>query len=156
MAAPARHLPVHLDLELELQRLRQIIGFTPARTRSTSRRSTAARSPSRASTGTTFIYSAPDGGGAFQSVITVSGTSLKATDVIASGGATQAFVMVGDGASHNVADTLVGGAGNDILYGLDGNDILTGAGGADFMLGGAGADTFVYTAPATARPSPRT
>jgi Ca2+-binding RTX toxin-like protein len=98
--------------------------------------------------GTTFIYSAPDSGGNFQSVITVAGTSLKATDVIGSGGATQPFVMTGDGAGHNVADGLVGGAGNDILYGLDGNDVLIGAGGADFMLGGAGADTFVYTAPA--------
>jgi Ca2+-binding RTX toxin-like protein len=95
--------------------------------------------------GTTFVYSAPDGGGASQAVVAVSGTSLKATDLVTSGGATQAFVLVGDGASHNVADTLVGGGGNDILYGLDGNDILTGAGGADFMLGGAGADTFVYT-----------
>jgi VCBS repeat-containing protein len=96
--------------------------------------------------GTTFIYSAPDSGGNFQSVITVSGTSLKASDVIGSGGATQAFVMVGDSTNHNVADTLVGGAGNDILYGLDGNDALTGGGGADFMLGGVGADTFVYAA----------
>ncbi|MDR6531551.1 Ca2+-binding RTX toxin-like protein [Caulobacter rhizosphaerae] len=95
--------------------------------------------------GTTFIYSAPDGGGNSQAVVAVSGTSLKATDLVTSGGASQAFVLVGDGASHNVADTLVGAAGNDILYGLDGNDILTGAGGADFMLGGAGADTFVYT-----------
>jgi Ca2+-binding RTX toxin-like protein len=102
--------------------------------------------------GTTFIYSAPDSGGNFQSVITVSGTSLKATDVIASGGATQAFTMVGDSASHNVADTLIAGAGNDILYGLDGNDTLIGAGGADFMIGGAGADTFVYNAPADSTP----
>jgi VCBS repeat-containing protein len=102
--------------------------------------------------GTTFIYSAPDSGGNFQSVITVSGTSLKATDVIASGGPTQSFVMVGDSASHNVADTLVGGAGNDILYGMDGNDTLIGAGGADFMLGGVGADTFVYMAPADSSP----
>jgi diphthamide synthase (EF-2-diphthine--ammonia ligase) len=102
--------------------------------------------------GTTFIYSAPDAGGNFQSVITVSGTSLKATDVIASGGATQSFVMVGDGTGANIADTLVAGAGNDILYGMDGNDTLTGAGGADFMLGGAGADTFVYTAPADSAP----
>jgi Ca2+-binding RTX toxin-like protein len=102
--------------------------------------------------GTTFVYSAPDGGGASQAVVAVSGTSLKATDLVTSGGATQAFVLVGDGASHNVADTLVGGGGNDILYGLDGNDILTGAGGADFMLGGAGADTFVYTSASESLP----
>ncbi|HWW27896.1 MAG TPA: M10 family metallopeptidase C-terminal domain-containing protein [Caulobacter sp.] len=102
--------------------------------------------------GTTFIYSAPDGGGNSQAVVAVSGTSLKATDLVTSGGASQAFVLVGDGASHNVADTLVGAAGNDILYGLDGNDILTGAGGADFMLGGAGADTFVYTSAGESSP----
>ncbi|MBO9557897.1 MAG: M10 family metallopeptidase C-terminal domain-containing protein [Caulobacter sp.] len=102
--------------------------------------------------GTTFIYSAPDSGGNFQSVITVSGTTLKATDIIASGGATQAFTMVGDSNSHNVADTLIAGAGNDILYGLDGNDTLIGAGGADFMIGGAGADTFVYNAPTDSSP----
>jgi len=102
--------------------------------------------------GTTFIYSAPDSGGNFQSVITVSGTTLKATDVIASGGATQAFTMVGDGTSSNIADTLVAGAGNDILYGMDGNDTLIGGGGADFMLGGAGADTFVYNAPTDSAP----
>ncbi|WP_165185480.1 M10 family metallopeptidase C-terminal domain-containing protein [Caulobacter soli] len=102
--------------------------------------------------GTTFIYSAPDAGGNFQSVITVQGTSLKASDVIGSGGATQAFTMVGDSTSHNIADTLIAGAGNDILYGLDGNDTLTGGGGADFMIGGAGADTFVYTAATDSRP----
>ncbi|WP_200941437.1 M10 family metallopeptidase C-terminal domain-containing protein, partial [Caulobacter sp. Root1455] len=102
--------------------------------------------------GTTFIYSAPDSSGNFQSVITVAGTTLKATDVIASGGATQAFTMVGDSTSHDIADTLIAGAGNDILYGMDGNDILVGAGGADFMLGGAGADTFVYNAPADSAP----
>ena len=97
--------------------------------------------------GTTFIYTAPDAGGNFQTVITVSGTTLKASDVIGSGGATQAFVMVGDSGAANIADTLVGAGGNDILYGLDGNDTLIGGGGADFMLGGAGADTFVYNAP---------
>ena len=102
--------------------------------------------------GTTFIYSAPDGGGNSQAVVAVSGTSLKATDLVTSGGASQAFVLVGDGASHNVADTLVGAGGNDILYGLDGNDSLTGAGGADFMLGGAGADTFVYTSASESSP----
>ncbi|TCS16119.1 M10 family metallopeptidase C-terminal domain-containing protein [Caulobacter sp. BK020] len=102
--------------------------------------------------GTTFIYSAPDGGGNSQAVVAVSGTSLKATDLVTSGGASQAFVLVGDGASHSVADTLTGAAGNDILYGLDGNDILTGAGGADFLLGGAGADTFVYTSAGESSP----
>ena len=102
--------------------------------------------------GTTFIYSAPDSAGNFQSVITVSGTSLQASDVVGSGGATQAFTMVGDSTSHGLADILVGAGGNDILYGLDGNDTLTGAGGADFLIGGTGADTFIYTAPADSSP----
>jgi Ca2+-binding RTX toxin-like protein len=96
--------------------------------------------------GNTFIYSAPDGGGNFQSAVAVQGTQLKSTDLVTSGGASQAFVLVGDGASHNVADILVGAGGNDILYGLDGDDTLTGGGGADFLVGGTGADTFVFTA----------
>jgi VCBS repeat-containing protein len=96
--------------------------------------------------GNTFIYTAPDAGGAFQSAIVVAGTTLKSTDLITSGGANQAFVLVGDGASHNVADVLVAAGGNDILYGMDGADTLTGGGGADFLVGGTGADTFVFTA----------
>ncbi|KRA66514.1 hypothetical protein ASD79_04420 [Caulobacter sp. Root655] len=96
--------------------------------------------------GVTFIYSAPDSGGNFQSAIAVQGTTLKGTDLIISGGANQAFTLVGDGASHNVADVLVGAGGNDILYGLDGADTLTGGGGADFLVGGTGADTFVFLA----------
>jgi Ca2+-binding RTX toxin-like protein len=96
--------------------------------------------------GVTFVYSAPDAGGAFQSVITVQGVSLKSTDLITSGGATQAFTVVGDGAGHDVADVLVAGGGHDILYGLDGADTLTGGGGADFQVGGTGADSFVFNA----------
>jgi Ca2+-binding RTX toxin-like protein len=102
--------------------------------------------------GNTFIYSAPDGSGNFQSAIAVQGTQLKSTDLVTSGGASQSFVLVGDGASHNVADTLVGAGGNDILYGLDGDDTLTGGGGADFLVGGAGADTFVFTAATDSSP----
>jgi Ca2+-binding RTX toxin-like protein len=94
--------------------------------------------------GVTFVYSAPDGGGALQSAIAVQGLTLKSSDLITSGGATQAFNIVGDGANHNIADVLVGGAAGDILYGLDGKDTLTGGGGADFLVGGLGADTFVY------------
>jgi diphthamide synthase (EF-2-diphthine--ammonia ligase)/6-phosphogluconolactonase (cycloisomerase 2 family) len=96
--------------------------------------------------GNTFIYSAPDGGGALQSTIAVQGVQLKTTDLVTSGGANQAFTLVGDGSNHGVADVLVGAGGNDILYGLDGADTLTGGGGADFLVGGAGADTFVFIA----------
>ena len=102
--------------------------------------------------GNTFVYSAPNGGGVLQSAIAVQGTQLKSSDLVTSGGATQSFNIVGDGASHNVADALVGAAGNDILYGLDGNDSLTGGGGADFLVGGAGADTFVFTAVTDSNP----
>ncbi|EJL29231.1 Ca2+-binding protein, RTX toxin [Caulobacter sp. AP07] len=102
--------------------------------------------------GNTFIYSAPDSGGNFQSAIAVQGTTLKSTDLIISGSATQAFTLVGDGASHNVADALVAAAGNDILYGLDGDDTLTGGGGADFLVGGTGADTFVFLAATDSSP----
>ena len=42
------------------------------------------------------------------------------------------------------ADTLYGGAGNDILYGLHGDDILVGGAGADRLYGGSGADVFVF------------
>lgn len=42
------------------------------------------------------------------------------------------------------ADTLTGGAGENLLLGQDGNDILSGAGGRDTLVGGAGADRFVY------------
>ncbi|CAN5376283.1 VCBS domain-containing protein [soil metagenome] len=96
--------------------------------------------------GNTFVYSAPDGGGNFQSAIAVQGTDLKSTDLIISGGANQSFTLVGDGASHNVADSLTAAGGNDILYGLDGADTLIGNGGADFLVGGTGADTFVFKA----------
>jgi VCBS repeat-containing protein len=102
--------------------------------------------------GNTFIYSAPDSGGNFQSAIAVQGTTLKSTDLIISGGANQAFTLVGDGASHNVADVLVAATGNDILYGLDGDDTLTGGGGADFLVGGTGADTFVFLATTDSSP----
>ncbi len=44
------------------------------------------------------------------------------------------------------ADTLVAGAGANILKGRDGNDILDGGDGADRMFGGGGQDIFVFGA----------
>jgi Ca2+-binding RTX toxin-like protein len=38
-------------------------------------------------------------------------------------------------------DTLIGGAGNDMLFGQSGNDTLLGAGGFDFLFGGTENDT---------------
>jgi len=42
------------------------------------------------------------------------------------------------------ADSLFGGAGDDMLFGLKGNDTLYGQAGADSLTGGAGADRFVF------------
>jgi Ca2+-binding RTX toxin-like protein len=42
------------------------------------------------------------------------------------------------------ADTLSGGAGDDILYGLHGDDVLLGGAGADTLFGGDGGDRFVF------------
>lgn len=38
------------------------------------------------------------------------------------------------------ADTITGGAGNDVLYAFNGNDIIKGGAGDDTIVGGAGAD----------------
>ena len=47
------------------------------------------------------------------------------------------------GSNHD--DTIIGGAGNDMLYGYDGDDILVGGGGDNHIWGGDGADTFKFT-----------
>ena len=44
-------------------------------------------------------------------------------------------------ADSTVANSLVGGSGNDVLDGLSGPDTLEGAGGNDVLLGGAGNDS---------------
>ncbi|WP_281868409.1 immunoglobulin-like domain-containing protein, partial [Pseudomonas sp. BR1R-5] len=45
--------------------------------------------------------------------------------------------------SNDGADTLMGGAGNDILFGQGGNDTLDGGKGNDMLLGGTGNDTLI-------------
>jgi surface adhesion protein len=45
--------------------------------------------------------------------------------------------------AHDGNDTLLGGAGNDILFGLGGNDTLDGGKGNDILLGGTGNDTLM-------------
>jgi hypothetical protein len=45
--------------------------------------------------------------------------------------------------SHDGNDTLLGGAGNDILFGQGGNDTLDGGKGNDILLGGTGDDTLI-------------
>ncbi|WEZ88825.1 retention module-containing protein [Pseudomonas sp. NyZ480] len=45
--------------------------------------------------------------------------------------------------ANDGADTLMGGAGNDIIFGQGGNDYLDGGKGNDILLGGAGNDTLL-------------
>ncbi|CAI8929414.1 serralysin [Pseudomonas sp. IT-P4] len=45
--------------------------------------------------------------------------------------------------AHDGNDTLLGGAGNDILFGSGGNDNLDGGKGNDILLGGTGNDTLM-------------
>ncbi|VVQ24541.1 hypothetical protein PS938_05612 [Pseudomonas fluorescens] len=45
--------------------------------------------------------------------------------------------------AHDGNDTLLGGAGNDILFGSGGNDNLDGGKGNDILLGGTGSDTLM-------------
>ena len=47
------------------------------------------------------------------------------------------------GTGNELGNSLMGGAGDDVLYGLDGNDKLVGGAGADLMVGGAGNDTYL-------------
>ena len=57
------------------------------------------------------------------------------------------FTGVNGAFGSNFNDTLLGGAGNDILSGGNsGNDTLAGRGGNDNLTGGVGADIFVYAA----------
>nr|WP_263287941.1 Ig-like domain-containing protein [Pseudomonas sp. BF-R-24] len=51
-------------------------------------------------------------------------------------------ILFGSGGS----DTLDGGKGNDILLGGTGNDTLMGGQGTDILIGGSGGDTFVWKA----------
>jgi autotransporter-associated beta strand protein len=60
---------------------------------------------------------------------------------------------VGQVASSNRPDLILGLGGNDVLKGLGGNDILVGGAGKDALYGGAGADTFVYQQLADSRPA---
>ena len=50
------------------------------------------------------------------------------------------------------ADSLAGGAGNDIINGKGGNDTIAGSSGEDRLTGGAGNDTFAYKAAGDSTP----
>ena len=77
----------------------------------------------------------------FADGLTVSLASLfLATSTTAVNGTSGDDLLVGR-TSTTSADTLQGGAGNDVLSGLAGADILRGGTGDDVLEGGAGADT---------------
>lgn len=46
-----------------------------------------------------------------------------------------------DGTGNELANTIIGNAGDNILYGSTGNDILNGGAGNDYLRGGSGNDT---------------
>ena len=63
------------------------------------------------------------------------------------GGYDGPFVEVtGEDGAFAFADTLEGGAGNDLLVGGGGDDLLIGGAGRDTLRGGAGNDLFVFQA----------
>ncbi|MBI4030756.1 MAG: type I secretion C-terminal target domain-containing protein, partial [Proteobacteria bacterium] len=81
-----------------------------------------------------------DSGGQDHAVMQAAGTWAD----INGGGNTRFYVIEWDGANFSddgAADTLSGGADNDLLYGNDGNDILYGDAGTDQLFGGGGNDT---------------
>jgi len=49
----------------------------------------------------------------------------------------------GRGTGNRLANTMTGGAGNDVLDGADGDDRLDGAAGNDVLIGGLGADRLI-------------
>jgi len=83
-----------------------------------------------------------DGLGGFQGIqLMYLGAGDDIVDLTAHGPGGVAYakdmkIYAGDG-----NDTLVGGAGGDILYGENGNDLILGFAGADVIYGGAGNDT---------------
>lgn len=93
--------------------------------------------------GATFIFAEESGTGA-KLQIAANGV-VQATDIT---GVSTNFYMQGD----QTANTLIGGAGLDVLDGKTGNDIIVGGGGSDALFGGAGADTFRYVAASDSLP----
>ncbi|MNP24515.1 Endo-1,3-1,4-beta-glycanase ExsH [compost metagenome] len=49
------------------------------------------------------------------------------------------------GSGNELDNTIVGGAGNDVLIGGAGNDVIIGRAGADTMAGGVGSDVYEVT-----------
>ncbi|MEC9345696.1 MAG: hypothetical protein VYB54_05675 [Pseudomonadota bacterium] len=72
------------------------------------------------------------------------GTDLVAPDVEQLTFADRTFDLVLGSSDTNlvgIADTLTGGAGDDIIAGLSGDDVVSGGAGGDFLFGGTGDDT---------------
>jgi Ca2+-binding RTX toxin-like protein len=68
------------------------------------------------------------------------GYDLNANDLVT--GMSRGVFMIGD----DTANTLVGGALNDVIQAGGGDDVVRGGGGGDAIWGGAGADVFKYVA----------
>ncbi|CAN7316183.1 calcium-binding protein [Caulobacter sp. LjRoot300] len=86
--------------------------------------------------GSTFLF-ANTPGGAMQ--LATVGYDLNGADLL---GLTRGVFMIGD----DTANTLVGGALNDVIQAGGGGDVVRGGDGGDAIWGGTGADVFKYAA----------
>ncbi|CAN7316275.1 calcium-binding protein [Caulobacter sp. LjRoot300] len=86
--------------------------------------------------GSTFLF-ANTPGGAMQ--LATVGYDLNGADLL---GLTRGVFMIGD----DTANTLVGGALNDVIQAGGGGDVVRGGDGGDAIWGGPGADVFKYAA----------
>ena len=59
-------------------------------------------------------------------------------------GKTDKLTSIEGARGSELADTLLGSAGDNFLRGDEGNDLLSGRGGNDTLLGGAGRDSFLF------------
>lgn len=84
-----------------------------------------------------YVFAAPSGAanGAIENIVKLANTTLDKISI-------DNFLPVGDGD----ANTLIGGALEDVIYGHGGGDIIIGGQGRDVLFGGAGADTFKFNA----------
>lgn len=73
------------------------------------------------------------GGASDSDVITMAGTSANYNAVIYGGDGTNS--------SNDLADTIIGGAGNEVIYGNGGNDVINTGAGSDQIYAGVGNDT---------------
>jgi len=93
--------------------------------------------------GNSYNFTTDDATVASGQVLTIRGNALDSGDTLTFDGSAETNgsfdITAGDG-----NDTLIGGAGNDVIHASNGTNSLTGGGGQDILQGGTGADTFVY------------